>query len=71
MVVLLPKGDGDFRGVGLVEVLWKAILGWSIGRLGGRCNFMTCYMASGWDGGMGTASLKDNLLIKLHLDFCN
>ena len=24
-VVLIPKGKGDFRGIGLVEVLWKAI----------------------------------------------
>ena len=26
-VVLLPKGNGDFRGIGLVEVLWKAVSG--------------------------------------------
>ena len=24
-VVLLPKGNGDFRGVGLVEALWEVI----------------------------------------------
>ena len=24
-VVFIPKGKGDFRGIGLVEVLWKAV----------------------------------------------
>ena len=24
-VVLLPKGDGDFRGIGLLEPFWKVI----------------------------------------------
>ena len=28
MVVLIPKGNGrDFRGIGLVEVLWKTTMG--------------------------------------------
>ena len=28
MVVMIPNGGGtDFRGIGLVEVLWKAIYG--------------------------------------------
>ena len=26
-VVLLPKGNGDFQGVGIVKVLWKELLG--------------------------------------------
>ena len=25
IVVLIPKGRGDFRGIGLFEVLWKEI----------------------------------------------
>ena len=25
MVVLIPKGKGEFRGIGLVEVTWKLI----------------------------------------------
>ena len=32
--VLVPKGNGYFRGVGIVKVLWKALLGainWRIG----------------------------------------
>ena len=24
-VVLIPKGGGDYRGIGLVEVIWKAV----------------------------------------------
>ena len=24
-VVLIPKGKGDYRGIGLVEVLWKVV----------------------------------------------
>ena len=24
-VILIPKGKGDFQGIGLVEVLWKAV----------------------------------------------
>ena len=27
MVVLVPKGDGEFRGIGIVGVLWKALSG--------------------------------------------
>ena len=25
-VVLIPKGDGDYREIGLVEVAWKAVV---------------------------------------------
>ena len=25
MVVLILKGGGDYRGIGLVEVMWKAV----------------------------------------------
>ena len=24
-VVLIPKGKGDYRGIGLVEVMWKVV----------------------------------------------
>ena len=24
-VVLVPKGKGDYRGIGLVEVMWKVV----------------------------------------------
>ena len=24
-VVLIPKGGGDYRGIGLVDVTWKAV----------------------------------------------
>ena len=27
MVVLLPKGNGKYNGIGLTEVLWKTMLG--------------------------------------------
>ena len=25
MVVLVPKENGEFRGIGLIEVIWKAL----------------------------------------------
>ena len=25
VVVLIPKGKGDYRGIGLVEVMWKVV----------------------------------------------
>eukprot|EP00978_Attheya_sp_CCMP212_P020773 scaffold59934_cov26-Attheya_sp.AAC.2 len=25
VMILLPKGDGDYRGIGFVEVIWKLI----------------------------------------------
>jgi hypothetical protein len=25
IVVLLPKGGGDYRGIGLLELLWKVV----------------------------------------------
>ena len=27
MVLILPKGNGEFRRIGFVKVLWKALLG--------------------------------------------
>ena len=35
IVVLIPKGGGDYRGIGLLEVAWKAIEGVLDGRLKG------------------------------------
>ena len=48
VVVLITQGNGEFRGIGLIELLWKALLGvinWRIGD--GRYSSMTCCMAFG------------------------
>ena len=34
-LVIIPKGNGDFKEIGIMEVLWKALLGainWRLGR---------------------------------------
>ena len=35
MVFLLTKANGDFRGIGIIEVLWKTVLGVINHRIGG------------------------------------
>ena len=61
-VVLIPKGGGDYRIIGLVEVVWKAVEV----ILNHRFTASTTYRASFhrfWEGrGMGTSTLKVKLL---------
>ena len=35
VVVLIPKGSNDFRGIGLLEVAWKVLEGVLDGRMKG------------------------------------
>ena len=61
-VVLIPKGRGDFPGIGLIEVLWKAV-----------ARLLNCWLTEDisfhntlhglWAGqGTGTAALEAKLL---------
>ena len=38
-VVIISKGNGEFRGIGLVEVIWKAFSGAINQRIGGGVQF--------------------------------
>ena len=65
-VVIIPKGGGtDFIGIGLVELLWKAI--------SGIINFRILYFIKFYDAlhgfcmgrGTGTTTLEGNMLRQL------
>ena len=61
-VFLIPKGKRYFRGVGLVEVLWKAVESLLNRRLTSTIMFHDV-LHGFWTGrGMGTAALKAKLL---------
>ena len=64
-VVLIPKGKGDYRGIGLVEVMWKVMA-----VILNRCltSFITFhYVLHGFRAGRGTgtATLEAKLLQQL------
>ena len=61
--VLIPKGcSGDFRGIGLVEVLWKAVTSLMNQGLMAVIKFHDV-LHRFWEGrGTGTAALEVNLL---------
>ena len=65
MLVLVPKGYREFRGIGVADVLWKALLVaiifW-IGAVRQFNNFLHGFRV-GW--GTGTASLEAKVLRKL------
>ena len=62
-VVVFPKGNGKFRGISLVEVIWKA-LPWVMNRwIGASVQFHNLLhdFRAGW--GTGTASLEAKFFI--------
>ena len=64
-VVLIPKWKGDFQGIGLVELLWKAIMRLLICRLT-TANYFHDTLHGFWEGrGTSTAALEENLLQQL------
>ena len=74
MVVLILKGGGEYRGTGLVEVVWKAVAA----IINIRFTFSTTYRNSlhgFWEvRGFGTATLKIKLFqqvtaMRLHTTF--
>ena len=64
-VVIIPKGGGDFRGIRLIELLWKSLSGVIHRRIGAAVQFHD--MLHGfWEGrGAGTAYIESKLLQQL------
>ena len=65
MLVLGPKGNGEFRSIGLVYVLWKTLLGFINWRIGAALHFHNVLhdFREGWE--IGTAYLKAKILQQL------
>ena len=65
MVILLPKGNGESRGIGIYEVLWKVLSGVLKRRIGAVTNFQDVLhgLWAGW--GTGNSSLETKLLHQL------
>ena len=64
-VVLITKGEKDYRGIGLVEVMWKVVAGILNRRLTASIsfhNFLHCFRAG---RGTGTATLGAKMLHQL------
>ena len=64
-VVLIPKGKGDFRGIGLVEVLWKTITSLLNLRIAAAISFHDTLHGFRAGRGMGTANFEAKLLQQL------
>ena len=64
-MVLIPKGKGDYRGIGLVEVMWKVVAVILNRRLTSSINFHDVLHGFRADCGTGTATLKAKLLQQL------
>ena len=61
-VVLIPKGKGDYQGIGLVEVMWKVVAVILNGRVTSSITFHDV-LNGFWEGrGTGTATLEAKLL---------
>ena len=65
-VVMTPKGGGtDFRGIGLVEVLWKAISGIINRQIPSSIQFHDSLHGFYTGRGTGTSTLEAKLLQKI------
>ena len=63
---MIPNGEGtNFRGIGLVEVLWKAISNIINLWLSSSIQFHDALNEFCAGRGMGTATLEENLLQQL------
>ena len=63
---MIPKGGGtDFRGIGLVDVLWKAISGIINRQLSSSIQFHDVIHGFCTGRGTGTTTLKEKLLQQL------
>ena len=65
IVVLIPKENGDFRGIGLIEVLWKAVARLLNRRLTEAIAYHNALHRFQAVRGMGTAALEAKLLQQL------
>ena len=64
-VVLIPKGKGDYRGIGLVEVMWKVVAVILNRRLTSSITFHDVLHGFRAGRGTGTATLEAKLLQQL------
>ena len=64
-VVLIPKGKGDYRGVGLVEVMWKVVAVILNRRLTSSITFHDVLHGFRAGRGTGTATLEAKLIHQL------
>ena len=64
-VVLIPKGKGDYRGIGLVEMMWKVVAVILNRRLTSSITFHDVLHGFRAGRGKGTATLEAKLLQKL------
>jgi hypothetical protein len=65
VMILLPKGDGDYRGIGLVEVIWKLIAAIINERLKGSIDFHDALHGFRAGRGTGTATIEAKLCQQL------
>ena len=64
-VVLIPKGKGDYRGIGLVEVMWTGVAVIQNRRLTSSITFHDVLHGVRAGRGTGTATLEAKLLQQL------
>ena len=64
-VVLIPKGKGDYRGIGLVEVMWKVVAVILNRRLTSSITFHDVLHGFRAGRGTGNATLEAKLLQQL------
>ena len=65
MVVLIPKGEKDYRGIGLVEVMWKVVVAILNCRFTASITFHHALHGFRSGRGTGTATLEAKLLQQL------
>ena len=64
-VVLIPKGKKDYRGIGLVEVVWKVVAEILNRRFTSSITYHDALHGFRAGRGMGTTTLEANMLQKL------
>ena len=64
-VVLIPKGKKDYRGIGLVELVWKVVAAILNRRFTSSITYHNALHGFMSDRGMGTATLEAKLLQQL------
>ena len=65
MVVLIPKGGGDYHGIGLVDVVWKVVAAILNRRLTASITYHDFLHGFRAGRGTGTATLEAKLLQQL------
>jgi hypothetical protein len=63
VLVLIPKGSGGCKGIGLLEIVWKLISSIIDRRLKEKLNFMMLYTGLELLGGTGTATIEAKLAV--------